>query len=67
MNEMMKWLREVSVCPKCGKSKLRLAVGGRGHGAGQNGVRMATAIYEPFDFDRHCSCDLGRADNGRKS
>ena len=66
MNEMMKWLREVSVCPKCGKSKLRLAVGGRGHGTGQPGVRTATGIYEPFDPERHCRCEAGVQAERRK-
>jgi len=57
MNELMKWLRDVSVCQKCGKSKLYLAVSGRGHGTGQESERTATAIYEPFDPEKHCSCD----------
>ena len=68
MNELMRWLRDVSICPKCGKSRLYVAVGGRGHGTGQNGVRTASAIYEPFNFKKHCACDLTReADNAHKS
>jgi len=59
MNEMMRWLRDVSVCPKCGKSRLYVAVGGRLHGTGQLGVRTGTAIYEPFDPEKHCQCEAG--------
>jgi len=65
MNEMMKWLRDVSVCPNCGKSRLYVAVGGRRHGTGREGERTATAVYEPFDPEKHCSCSCDNPPNKR--
>lgn len=55
-------LRQAFTCPVCGKSRLIMATGWRGHGTGRRGEASYDAVgFEQIDPNRHCTCPGGPA------
>jgi len=55
-------LQAIGTCPKCGKSRLVMATGWKGHGTGRHGEAYYNATsYETITLETHCSCPGGPA------
>lgn len=57
LREIMRKVRQASLCPRCGKSTFVAATGWRGHGTGQRGSSYYGATsFEPVSPETHCTC-----------
>lgn len=61
LREVMKRVRQASICPTCGKSTFIAATSWRGHGTGQRGTSYygATSL-EMVTPETHCMCNKVR-------
>ena len=56
LREIMKRVRQASLCPRCGKSTFVAATGWRGHGTGRGSSYYGATSFEQVTPETHCSC-----------